>query len=202
MVQQPDPHSSQTGGITIMVALMMLVLLTLAAVGMSRNAFREIVSSGFSRQSAMTREVADSGLEWCTYWISLANSGSATGAALLLNNEMTTLLVTPSLAGVAKDITTGGNYSPGGTLQANMSVPGPSGITQGFTIGLTAMGQPAIEGMSQGIGQGAYAPASANTTGSGSSAPYLWAIRSDAQVIQGNVTFTHGREAWVSTPVQ
>ena len=200
--QPSRPHSPQTGGITILVALMMLVLLTLAAIGMSRNSFREIVNSGFSRQGAMSRQLADSGLEWSMYWISLANAPNATGAAASLNTEMNTLLLNPSLAGVAKDIFTGNNYSPGGTLNAGMEVPGPTGVTEGFTIGITAMGQPGIEGMSQGIGQGAYSPAAAGTTGSGSSAPYLWAIRSDAQIKQGSVTFTHAREAWVSTPVQ
>ena len=199
---QPDPRSPQTGGITIMVALMMLVLLTLAAVGMSRNSFREVVSSGFNRQGAMTREVADSGLEWTMYWIALNNSPNATGSAISLNNEMNVLLQNPAQAGIAKDIITGADYKPGGTLAADMTVPGPTGTTEGFTIGLTAMGQPGITGMSQGIGQGSYSPASGGTNGSGTSAPYLWAVRSDAQVIQGGVTFNHAREAWISSPVQ
>jgi Tfp pilus assembly protein PilX len=195
------PSSRETGGITILVALMMLVLLTLAAVGMSRNSFREIVNSGFSRQGAMAREVSDSGLEWAMYWISLSNSPNAVGPAASLNNEINVLIQNPTQAGVAKDIISGSNYTPGGTLQAGMEVPGPAGTTQGFTIGLTAMGQPGIQGMSQGIGQGSYAPATAGTGGTGNAAPYLWAVRSDAQVQQGNVTFIHGREAWISSPV-
>lgn len=199
---KPPSPSPQTGGITILVALMMLVLLTLAAIGMSRNSFREIVNSGFSRQGAMARQVADSGLEWSMYWISLANAPNALGPAAELNAEMNTLLQNPGLAGVAKDIVSGANYTPGGILQAAMELPGVTGTTQGFTLGLTAMGQPGVQGMSQGVGQGAYSPAGAGTTATGSPAPYLWAIRSDAQVQQGNVTFIHAREAWVSTPVQ
>jgi hypothetical protein len=63
------------------------------------------------------------------------------------------------------------------------------------------MGQQSIQGTSQGIGQNSYSPAAGGTTGTSSPAPYLWAIRSDAQVQQGGVTFIHGREAWVTTPV-
>jgi Tfp pilus assembly protein PilX len=46
----PRANQAQTGAITIMVALMLLVLLTLSAIGMSRNSFREVVNSAFSRQ--------------------------------------------------------------------------------------------------------------------------------------------------------
>jgi hypothetical protein len=38
------PRCSQSGGITILVALMLLVFLTIVAVGMSRNSFREVVA--------------------------------------------------------------------------------------------------------------------------------------------------------------
>ena len=192
--------SSQAGGITILVSLMLLVLLTIAAVGMSRNSFREIVTSGFSRQGAMTRNVADSGIEWSIHWIDLENGKLATtGAALQLNTLKTTLLADETLAGIAKDISTGGNYSPGGTLQADLKLPGPTGVTQGFTLGLTRMGKLPVTDISQGSGSGAFTPASGGPL---RQAPDLWAVRSDAQVQQGSVTFIHAKEAWISTPVQ
>jgi Tfp pilus assembly protein PilX len=188
-----------------MVALMMLVFLTLTAVGMSRNAFREIVSSGFSRQGAMARDVADSGLEWALFWANTANSGAATGDAQKLANEMNTLRLNNSQAGVAYNLSnglylsTGGAYNAGGPLQGDMKWTAVPGVNEGYTIGVTRMGKLPLTGMSQGAGPGAYAPASGGLM---LQAPDLWAIRSDAQVIQGGVTFIHAREAWISTPVQ
>jgi hypothetical protein len=194
------PPSSQAGGITILVSLMLLVLLTIAAVGMSRNSFREIVTSGFSRQGAMTRNVADSGIEWSIHWIDLENGKLATsGAALQLNTLKTTLLADETLAGIAKDISTGGDYAPGGTLQSDLKLPGPTGVIQGFTLGLTRMGKLPVTDISQGAGSGAFTPASGGPL---RQAPDLWAVRSDAQVQQGSVTFIHAKEAWISTPVQ
>jgi len=201
-----DRRRAQAGAITIMVALFMLVLLTIAALGMSRNSFREIITTGFARQGALANNVADSGLEWSVYWITLANAPQAVGTGGSLVALKANLLKNPSLAGVAKDIndTTGAKaYVPGGSVQADMTLPIPSGATAssqgGFTLGLTNMGKLDLTGMSQGAGQSAYTPA---TGGINTQAPDLWVIRADAQVPQGNVTFTHGKEAWVSTPVQ
>jgi hypothetical protein len=193
------PLSAQNGAITILVALSMLILLTLAALSMSRNAFRDIISSGFARQAALTRNVADSGIEWAVYWSNLQNAPGASGSALALANQETRLLQDDSLAGVSTDIITGRQpYAPGGPLQPDLQWTNPTGVT-GFTVGLTRMGKLPSTGMSQGLGPGAYAPANGNAVAQD---PDLWAIRSDAQVQQGSVTFVHGQEAWVSTPVR
>lgn len=194
-----NSFDTQTGGVTILVSLMLLVLLTIAAVGMSRNSFREIVTSAFSRQGAMARNTADSGIEWSIHWIESENGKLATGSAAFLTTRKTALLVDDTLAGIAKDIKSGSDYAPGASLEADMKLPGPSGVTQGFTIGLTRMGKLPITMMSQGAGSSAYTPA---TGGPLKQAPDLWAVRSDAQVQQGGVTFIHAREAWISTPVQ
>ena len=194
-----DLAQPQAGAITIIVALMLLVLLTVASMAMSRNSLREIVTSGFSRQGAMARNVADSGIEWSIHWIDLANSNAATGTAAKLGAEKTALLLDDTLSGVAKDIITGANYASGGTLQTALTLPGPTGVTQGFTIGLTRMGKLPIANMSQGSGPGAFTPASGGPL---KLAPDLWAIRSGAQVQQGGITFIHAKEAWLSTPVQ
>jgi hypothetical protein len=189
----------QTGGITMIVALMLLVLLTVASVAMSRNSLREIVTSGFSRQGAMARNVADSGIEWSIHWFDLENGKLASNAAANLVHEKAVLLMDDTLSGIAKDSVTGANYVPGGSLQTDMSIPGPTGVTQGFTLGLTRMGKLPITGTSQGAGPSAYTPASGGPL---KQAPDLWAIRSDAQVQQGSVTFVHAKEVWLSTPVQ
>ncbi|MDP1830922.1 MAG: hypothetical protein Q8K67_02600 [Geothrix sp.] len=203
---QRHSGNSQAGGITIIVALMLLVLLTVASVAMSRNSLREIVTSGFSRQGAMARNVADSGIEWSIHWIDLENSKVAPAgtSALQLASLKAGLLANDTLAGVAKDInspdfTAPLDYVPGGTLQADLLLPGAIGLVQGYTLGLTRMGKLPITGMSQGVGAGAFTPA---TGGPLKQAPDLWAIRSDAQVTQGPATFIHAKEVWISTPVQ
>ncbi len=199
-----EPPNAQTGAITIMVALLLLVLLTIAAVSMARNTFREVVSSGFSRQGAMADSVAESGLDWAVYWLDPANSPStANPSAANLVNLKRTLLQDDTLEGTVKSITdTSGAtyYTPGAsTPSADLSWPGPTGGTQGYTIGLTRMGKLPVTGMSQGSGAGAFTPAAGTTN---MQAPDLWAVRSDAQVVQGNVTFIRGKEAWITTPVQ
>lgn len=201
----PRANQAQTGAITIMVALMLLVLLTLAAIGMSRNSFREVVNSAFSRQGAMTSSLADSGLEWSIYWITEANSASASGDASNLVKLQQNLLANPNLAGVTYNIDTPNDfsksYAAGKALTSGMTSPttaAPTGVTEGYTIGLTAMGKIDITGMSSGAGPGAYSAA----MGQSVMAPNLLGIRADAQVTQNKVTFTHGKEAWVATPIQ
>lgn len=198
-----SPRARQAGAVTIMVALMMLVLLTIAAVAMSRNSFREVVNSGFSRQGTMARDVSDSGIEWAMYWITIANAPSApAGAAQDMVNLKTAILTGGTYSnGVTYDVVSGGVYAPGGAAAVTLPVATATtaAVAQGYTVGMTLMGKLPITGMSQGSGPGAFTPAAGGVT---LQAPDLWAIRADAQVVQGNVTFTHGKEAWVSTPVQ
>ena len=195
-------RASEAGGITIIVALMLLILLTTAAVGMSRNALRDIVTVGFGRQGAMARSVADSGLGWSIHWIDLENGKVAPeGSARNLRNLKAALLLDPTLAGVAKAVRAGSltNYAPGGTPPTDLALSSAAGTTQGYTLGLTCMGKLPIVLMSQGASTGTFRPAAG---GLQQLAPDLWAVRSDAQVTQGPVTFVHARELWISTPIQ
>ena len=198
-ISKRSPNSSQTGAITIMVALMMLVLLTIAAVSMSRNSFQQIVASAFSRQSAMTRDMSDSGIEWAIYWMDIQNSQSPTaGAATQLASLQSNLRTTPSMWGSRYDVMTGAAYTAGSNPVATFTPA--TGGTQSFTVALTEMGKLPVSNTSQGAGPGAYAPASGALA---QTAPDLWAVRVDAQVKpNSSVVFTHAKEAWVSTPVQ
>nr|WP_320132304.1 hypothetical protein [uncultured Holophaga sp.] len=191
---------------TILVVLLLLVLLTIAAVGMSKNAFRAVVASGSSRQGAMAMNVADSGIEWSIYWMDYNNSSSASGAAASLVAMKTALLADESLSGVAYDVMSGSTtspttYTPGSNVAVTLpSVTTTAGITQTqtFSAGITRMGKLPISDTSQGSSSG-YTPATGSET---SQAPDLWAIRTDSKVTVGSVSFTHGKEVWISTPVQ
>jgi hypothetical protein len=181
---------------------------------MSRSSFKEIRTSGFLRQGAMARNVADSGLHWSIYWLDMPESGDAAAQRLIaLKNA------------IAGDNGKSGRlwgvdaaeYRPGGPPSAGgASLPPPSSgpdfrpgtdadYEQGFTIGLMRMGKLPVTNMSQGAGQGAFAPAAG---GAMPQAPDLWAIRSDAQIRPAGPgttfahAFTHAKEAWVSTPAR
>ncbi|WP_306600151.1 pilus assembly PilX N-terminal domain-containing protein [Geothrix sp. 21YS21S-2] len=198
----------ETGGITILVALMLLVFITLTAVGMSRNSFREVVISGTTRQGALARNVADSGVEWSIYWMTLENAPYAAGPSAKLKDLKATLLATPSLSGrswnvMSTDLTAPSIYNPQSATQAvtldPITTSGGTTVTQGYAIGLTSMGKMLVTNMSQGLGSGAFAPATGNES---KQAPDLWAVRSDARVGVGAVSFVHAKELWISTPVQ
>ncbi len=198
-------HDTQAGGITILVTLMLLVLITVAAMGMSRNALRELAISGTSRQGSMARNVADSGIEWSVYWLDQTNAGTATGTALAMKNLKVLLGQNPDLAGVAYNPITLAPYNTAvlPTPPADTTLGAVAGTTQGYTVALTRMGKLPITNMSQGVSQGSFTPAS----GSGPmQAPDLWAIRSDSQIKVGTgplaMTFFQAKEAWVSTPAQ
>lgn len=199
---------AQTGGITILVALALLVLLTIAAVGMSRNSFREVVISGTSRQGAMVRNTADAGVEWSVYWLDLANAPNATLTGSKLQAMKTWLLLNDTKSGRAWDVIGGADVAyttPHAvtTLPADQTFSTVANNFQGFSVAMTRMGKLPITDMSQGTTQGSFTPAQGGVS---KQAPDLWAIRSDGQLQVGNdllaPTFLHSKEAWITTPVQ
>lgn len=98
----------ERGGITIMVVLMLLVLLTIAAVSMSKNAVREVIIAGTSRQGAEVRSLADSGLEWSLYWMEPAdpagNRPAATDLALTLREKIAEISADTALTGQPQNL--------------------------------------------------------------------------------------------------
>jgi hypothetical protein len=201
---------SQAGGITILVALMLLVFLSLICAGMTRNSFREILTSGTARQASMARSSADSGIEWAMFWIYPNNVPDATNASAQLfagpTGLVNTLLANQTLAGHYVQLS---NFSPAApvlytgpgnqTMPADLAVTTPAAnVTEGFTLSLMSMGSLPIKNSSQGTSSGTYrAVAGSNVD---PVLPDLWAVRSDGQVTINGVTFQQSREAWISTP--
>jgi len=201
---RPSSRTGETGGVTIMVALTMLIFITITAVSMSRNSFREVVIAGTARQGAMARSVADAGIEWSIYWMDTKNSAAATGTAANLGALQYALLQAPTQAGRAWDIhsaTPNTAYVPAANVAVTLpTVTTPSGtvLNQTYSTGVTAMGKLTPTDTSQGNGPGAFAPGTnVNLLG-----PDLWAVRIDAQVTTGAVTFVHAKEGWITTPLQ
>ena len=189
----------------MIVALMLLVLLTVGAMGMSKNAMRELAISGTTRQGAMARNVADSGIEWAVYWLDVENSRSAADTALGMANLKAKLGQNGSLAGRAYnplDLQLYPTTRP--TPPTDLTFGSVSGTTQGVSVALTRMGKVTTDGMSQGTSQGSYKPAGGEGSRGKQSLPDLWALRSDSQITVGSgllaTKFFHSKEAWISTP--
>ena len=174
----------EAGGITILVALMLLVLLTVAAMALSRNALREMIVAGASRQGVETREIADSGLDYAIYWMIQGQdnrptvSATATSGYQGLIAAMDQLRSNPTLSGryytINNDSSMTFNPAPGKTGSFDLQI-----INMGkLPIVLTSQIDPRLR-------------------------PDLWAIRSDANLTYGGgMTFQNSREMWVSTTVK
>jgi hypothetical protein len=196
---------AETGAITIMVALTLLVFLTLVAVAMSRSSLREVVTSGTTRQASQARNDADSGIEWTIFWQDYLNAPVASGTAQSLGTLTLKLLQDDTLCGVPYNPLNLAVYNPASppSPPADLQLGAIPGTTQGFTIGLTRMGKLPITDMSQSAGTGGFSPAQGTEV---KQAPDLWAVRSDAQLLVGSglgaTLFRQSKEAWISTPVQ
>lgn len=179
-------RGKESGGITILVTLFLLVLLTITAFAMSKNSMREMIISGTSRQAADVRTTADTGLEWSMYWMADDTSGvrpmpaSGTAAAALRDLTLSTATDT-SWAGRPRPLATTGE----------MVVGTSTNVTRSFSLQLATMGEITFKGTQINTQQvlDAYNPATLQ----------LWSARSDAQVAySGGPTFLHSREAWFS----
>lgn len=167
------------GGVTILVCLLLLVLLTVAALAMSKNSLREITISGTSRHAADVRNVADSGLEWSMFWMAdNTTRPAATGAALALRDLTLSLAGDPTRQGVAQPLATTGEMAFGGTNP-----------TRQFGLSLTTMGELEVgmSGKDSTKVLDAFNPATLQ----------LWSVRSEATIAYASAqTFIHRREAW------
>jgi len=159
-------RSEERGGITILVVLMLLTLLTVAALAMSKNTLREVMISGTSRQGAEVRSLADSGLEWSLYWMEPADPTSTrpapTGMAQVFREKVEEISANPSLAGrpqaVNGDLTLGtdrtarfelmymGTVDPGATSSNPQASPGQVSITDLACWSIRAEGRLAYTG--------------------------------------------------------
>jgi Tfp pilus assembly protein PilX len=185
---------TQTGGITILVALMLLVLLTISAVAMSRNSLREVIISGTVRQGAEARNVADNGLEWSCYWL----TPDTTGITKATPDAAATALLTPVklLSGVLEMSGVSQPVSATGIMTRSES----DGASRSYSLSVIRMGKLTPE----------QTGTTSITTGSFERGlppevlPDIWSVRSTGKLDYGltGVTFQHIREAWVVAPPQ
>ncbi len=170
----------EAGGITILVVLSLLVLLTVAAIGMSRNSLREIMVAGTVRQGAEVVNTADAGLEWAMFWMYPPNASGGSPSA----SANAFLAVLDKLQ---KDTTLVGQPQVLAATGSEMIYTNTNGATRQFGLQVTQMGQVSPPGFS---------------VQNQSLWPLAWNVRSDAAVnYPSGPTFQHSREMWVTTPV-
>ncbi len=183
----PRQRMSETGGITIVVSLMMLALLTVAVIGMSRNSMRETMVLAAAREAADIRQLADTGVEWSIQWMD--PKAWPTQAALDAANQnplvaqLNYIVDNPELGGRVLGVPS--------AAAASMLLPtrsgDVSGISRTFDLQVSYMGRLPITDTSQ-MDQRLY--------------PLIWMLRSKgSETIPGGMTFSHNREAWISTPI-
>ncbi len=92
----PSARPGERGGMTIVMALVLLAVMSLAAFSLSRNAIRELSTSGHLIQGDKASEASEAGLDWFVVWsypdnmtVAMANQTNAPGnykLALAMND--------------------------------------------------------------------------------------------------------------------
>jgi Tfp pilus assembly protein PilX len=185
-------HShGQSGAITILVCLMLLVLLTISALGLSRNSLRSTIASGTLREVHQTENAADAGLEWSVYWMGQDTNNPPkrpvpASGALAIQNQMLAMQAAANFG------------SPGTTLTAaaypEFQVGTTASATISYDVTLNLMGQ--TQPFYQGQSAGASSPTAPSAT-----TLNLWSVTVDGYVTYANGTsFAHRRQVWVTLP--
>ncbi len=183
--ETPQRDPAERGGITILVVLSLLVLLTIASLAMSKNAIRQGITAGTIRQAAQAQNMADAGIEWTVFWVApdfSGNRAAPTGGALALQTARDTLQANANFGFAGSPIST-----------ADMTVSSAGGITQSFDVAVTLMGQVTPPG-------GSPNPSRSSASALSATALNLWGVRTNGYLAySGGPTFIHRREAWFTT---
>jgi hypothetical protein len=183
----PSMRRNETGGITIMVALMLLVLLTVTAFSMSRNSMRELIVTGTLRQAADARNNADTGCEWALYWV-----GPSTTRPLPVAGTGAEQMVNQSAQLQGNTLNQGDWITINGDGYADMKDPSFLHGTRKFDLDVMYMGKIDIDPFSQ-----------TEIKAASQVQPDLFSIRTTSTTsYTGGPTFVHKREVWSTVPVR
>ena len=161
MTRTRTPQHPESGGLTILMALVMLVVVTVAAFGLSRSSLRGVLITGNESTGRKAFEMADSGLDYVISWGSPYANTAATPTAATLQTNMGNLLNaidTPDAPGA------GGFIDPSGTLRYKMlastvggdMTPSPSAylqksaVTPAFDLEVRYLGQVPLQNTGSG----------------------------------------------------
>jgi Tfp pilus assembly protein PilX len=194
----PDP-SSEHGGITIVVVLMLLVLLTISTLALSKNSVRSAIASGTLREAYQAENVADAGLEYAVYWTSPdPNSPAqrpAPGDTIAQQLQATrNYLQLQGALGIPYPVNAGTPASTSPTTTPMTFTVGTSGtVTETFDLTLMLMGDYTPPLTTKQLGS--------STTAFNATSLNLWSVVADGNLAFANgQTFTHRREVWFTLP--
>lgn len=176
-------RTRERGGVTIVVALLLLALMMVWALAMSRTSMQEVMITGAMKQGLEVRNVADGGLEWAMTHMQPDPTGlraTGDGAGDMLKQMMLNLQSDPELQGSPLTLVAQANTPMVDTFR--------TGAARTFDVELIRMGK--LKMALTSVGQ------VADTLH-----PDFWSVRSKAQLKYDNgPTFRHTRELWLSTP--
>ena len=141
MLKLPPSSSSrnaQKGGLTIIMALVLVSVLGAATFSLSRNVIRDLSMSGITIQGEKAAAAADAGLDWVLIWgqghlddAAYTNAGPAGGQKTLVSGINSAML----------GINTGDPITILGASDSTMTVNGTAAAaTQNFDVELRFLG--------------------------------------------------------------
>jgi hypothetical protein len=175
----------------------MLVLLTAAAVGMSRNSLREVMIVGSSRQYAQVKNDADAGLEFSMVWLNPQHTTSSQAQATSFLNVYQPLVQSSK---TISDYTNWGHYFQV-TDTPDMVISTSGQPIQRYSLKLLFCGT--VPPLNTSPTSGGAVTSSQINKGSGTDLPVFF-IRSTGYLTIGSgttsQTFQHTRELWTTVP--
>lgn len=193
--------SSQQGGLTIIMALVLVGVMGAAAFSLSRNAIRELSMAGTIVQGGKAGAAADAGLDWVIIWAQGSVSKSAFDGASPVTGELTLYTKMNDILGSTTGhfpATLVGSADPAMTLDHGGTAPSK----QDFDIEIRYLGDLPATSV-PGSENSSNSAASGNTQGGASSFPdHVWRMVSTGRATPNGTTqtYTAQRELMATVP--
>ncbi len=168
-------RSRQQGGLTIIMALVLVGVMGAATFGLSRNAIRELSMAGTIIQGNKAAAAADAGLDWAITWGQGTVDAAGFTAAGATTSQVNYLAALQSNINSNYLVTTlAGSSVPAMTLNQG----GAANTDQNFDLEVRFLGSPAASstGSSSNLGASGGTAASGPTSGGGTATVYVWRI--------------------------
>ncbi len=192
-------RTKQQGGLTIVMALVLVAVMGAASFSLSRNAIRELSMAGTVVQGGKAGASADAGLDWVIIWAQggvnegqYTAAGPVTGQLTLLKDMKDTLASTTGYP--AKVISGVGDTA----MKINSSATAPS--DQDFDIETRYLGT--LPAARTGGGSSDNSGASGGTKVGGASGDYLWRMVATGRATPkgSSLTYSAQRELVATLP--
>jgi hypothetical protein len=147
----PSPRTSQQGGLTIIMALVLVSVLGAAVFSLSRNVVRELSMGGTVIQGEKAAAAADAGLDWVIIWGQGYANPTQYGLALPSTGQSTLVTGLTSMmmgANTGTPLTVLGAADPAMTLNNG----GAAKTTQTFDVELRYLGNQWGNSSQNGVG--------------------------------------------------